>query len=186
MPASSALGESPSGILAPPLSERRSLEHPRRGAVAARDLDRYYVALRHELQAARLLESEPAALCYVLCRALFDAASEWVLPVEVEDALPEGPAARWEIDGPALAARLQAMLPARQLAIVDAAERRWKLPDHQGAPFPASLPRVGLVADADPAVWRGTTSGTAVTADLTLRRESLASDSDGLYGVIER
>lgn len=152
MPAPTPLVEFTSGILAQALTVRRCWEHPSRGAVAARDLERYYTVLRRELRAARLSEGEAGALCEVLQGALLDAGSAWVLPVEIEDTLPDGLAARWEIDGPALVARLRAMLGSGLLAIVDAVERWWALPDDERTPLPASLRRVGLVPDAD-AEW---------------------------------
>ena len=151
MPVSSPLVEFPSGPLAQPLGERRSHWYSSLSAVATRDLDRYYAALRHELCAAHLSEGEAAALCEVLHGTFVDAESAWSLPVEVEDALGDGLADRWEIDGPVLVARLQAMPWSRLLAIVDAVERWWALPADEKAPFPDGLRRIGLLPDDDPA-----------------------------------
>lgn len=102
------------------------------GMTACRDLDRYYTLLARALGMVSLAPNEALAICDALNGSRMDATSAAFLWAEIADALPDGLAAKWDIDGPALVARLRALTPAQSLAIVDAVERWWRLPEEAG------------------------------------------------------
>lgn len=113
------------------------------GLTAKRDLGRYYDALRRELKlaAATLTRGEKLALCDVSNGTLWDSLSAGYLWAEVADADP-AQLAQWGVDQDALVAKLRALTPTQSLALVDALERWWLLPevtDHD-----ESLRAVGL------------------------------------------
>lgn len=114
------------------------------GLVAARDLARYYALLARERRAAELSRAEALALIDALGGWFADPADAPFLWLEVADALPDGLAAKWGIDGPALVAKLQALPPGQAQALVDAAERWWLLPEENGD-NEARLRAVGLI-----------------------------------------
>lgn len=95
------------------------------GRVAVRDLDRYYTVLTAEL--ARLDLSEPEAMLIIdsLNGSLLDTSSYRLLWAEIDDALDDGLAEKWGIDGFALVAKLRALSPAQAMAVIDAGERWW-------------------------------------------------------------
>lgn len=88
--------------------------------------DRYYELVRRSR-----IDLAPAEL-----DAVRDALNGWLAEpaatiaggpaLEVEDALPDGLAERYGIDGPALVARLRALTYAQEVALVDAAEQYWR------------------------------------------------------------
>lgn len=100
--------------------------------IVPRDLSRYYALLRRESRRICLTVNEALAICDALNGSRMDATSAAFLWAEIADALPDGLAAKWDIDGPALVARLRALTPAQSLAIVDAVERWWRLPEEAG------------------------------------------------------
>ena len=97
----------------------------------------------------RLSEGEACALCDVLNSTYVDAHGAGMLWLEVEDALEDGLAEKWGIDGPALVEKLKHMPRARLMAIADAVERWWVLIDEEpDLSWAASLGRVGLLREA--------------------------------------
>lgn len=88
--------------------------------------DRYYEILRRSR-----IDLTPAEL-----DAVRDALSGWLAEpaatiaggpaLEVEDALPDGLAEKWGIDGPALVGKLRALTFAQEVALVDATEQYWR------------------------------------------------------------
>ena len=130
-------------------------------ATARRDLERYYAILALDLRAVALTEGEAMLLADATNGTLFDAPSARLLWAEIADALPDGLAAKWQVDGPALVAKLRALSARQSLAVVDALERAWRHPDHAGGRAPAAARRRGQVTEAAPgpararAAWRG-------------------------------
>ena len=115
-----------------------------RGITASRDLGRYYHALREELRAVELSESEAMLIIDACNGTLFEPHTIRLLWAQIDDAIViDKLAGKWEIDGPALVAKLRALSYTQSLAVVDAAERYWQGADSgTEQPTPQS---VGLV-----------------------------------------
>jgi hypothetical protein len=93
-----------------------------------RDLGRLYTLYRRALAEVPLTVNEACLIVDVLNGALMDANSARLLWAEVEDGISlNGLAEKWNVDGPALVKRLQALTSVQALAIVDAAERVWQV-----------------------------------------------------------
>jgi|WetSurMetagenome_2_1015567.scaffolds.fasta_scaffold318848_2 hypothetical protein len=90
-------------------------------------LSRYFEMLRRERAALRIQFSGPelALLCDVLNGSLMQSYSIPLLYAEVEDSVPDGYAEKWQVDGPALAAKLRSLSYGQTAALVDAVERWW-------------------------------------------------------------
>ena len=113
--------------------------------IAWRDLDRYYVALYHALVSVDLSAGEAMLIIDSHNGTHIDINAAQMLHYQVEDALSDSPlAAKWEIDGPALVAKLRGYNLLQRLAIVDAVERWWGDTYHVND-GEARLVRVGLV-----------------------------------------
>lgn len=100
------------------------------GRVAARDLERYYDILAAELRGVSLTEAEAMALVDALSGVLHEPpeVARTMLWAGVDDAIClDGLDAKWNIDGPALVAKLRALSPAQAMAVIDAVERWWVL-----------------------------------------------------------
>lgn len=97
-----------------------------RSTILARSLGRYFEILRRELRTLNLSRGEIGMILDVLNGTLFaEPFSIQLLDAEIEDALVDGYAEKWEIDGPALATKLRNASFAQKVAVVDAAERWW-------------------------------------------------------------
>lgn len=120
------------GELAAPVRARG--DHP--NAVVRRDLERAYALLDRDLATLPFSEAEWLLLLDVTNGTLFEPASIPFLWAEVADALAATPAlaAKWNVDGPALVARLRALSPLRAWAVVDALERCWRQATTAAAP----------------------------------------------------
>lgn len=112
--------------------------------VARRDLDRYYTSLAYDLRGVALSEAEALLIADAANGTLWDAHSARLLWAEIEDALPAGLAAKWDVDGAALVIKLRQLTPGQSLAVVDAIERAWRHADHRDD-LRAALRAVGLV-----------------------------------------
>lgn len=112
------------GSLAGPVDARRTPGQSA-GEIARRDLDRYYAILAAELARLDLSEAEWSAVVDALNGSLLDANTARLLWAEIDDALPDGLAGKWGIDGPALVGKLRTLSPAGAMAVVDTAERYW-------------------------------------------------------------
>lgn len=133
------------GELEPALLARADNEDQRVvSEIARRDLTRYYQLLRMTLPT--FAEGEASLLCDVLNGTRLDEHTMTLLWAEISDALADGLAEKWEVDGPALVARLRALTPAEAYAVVDACERFWRGPYRQDGPMIDQLRAVGLVA----------------------------------------
>ncbi len=133
----------------PPLDQQlaaRSSEG-KLGAPAADACARYFALLAAELRALTLTCGEAGAICDVLNSVMLDdiwfTQAPVLLAAELEDAAPDGLAAKWDIDLEALAATVRSWTRAQALAVIDAAERWWRLPHKQE--MDASLADVGLI-----------------------------------------
>lgn len=112
------------GELADGIAQRR--DHGQSATdVARRDLARYYAVLAAELASTVWLPGEVAALRDALNGSLLDTTSYRLLWAEIDDALADGLAAKWDVDGPALVAKLRVLTPAQAMAVIDGAERYW-------------------------------------------------------------
>lgn len=114
-------------------------------AAAKRDLERYYEVLQRDLASITLTEGE-AMLILDVCNGTFW--SGWSAPLlwaDIEDALEDGYAEKWDVDGPALVARLRALTPGQSMAVVDAVERWWSLENRNQLSRTESLRAVGLI-----------------------------------------
>lgn len=92
--------------------------------VAKRDLDRYYDMLARSLPTFTVAEA--SLICDALNGSLLQPASAPLLWAEISDALDDGLAEKWGVDGPALVARLRLLTPFQALAVEDAVERWWR------------------------------------------------------------
>lgn len=95
------------------------------GLTARRDLERYYALLARELPT--FTESEAMLLCDVMNGTLTEPHTASLLWANVSDALEDGYAEKWHVDGLALVARLRHLSPIQAMAVCDACERFWHL-----------------------------------------------------------
>lgn len=111
--------------------------------IAWRDLDRYYTLLATTLRRVDLTEGEGLLVCDVLNGTHIDPTLARRLHTEVEDALADGVAEKWHINGQQLVAKVRGFDLLQRMAICDAVERWWKLEDaHDNR---ERLQRVGLL-----------------------------------------
>lgn len=118
--------------------------------VARRDLERYYAALARALRDVTLTEAEASLICDAANGTLWEPHTLDLLWAEIDDAIRhDNLAAKWDVDGAELVRRLRDDLtPAERLAVVDAAERFWRLVgDGDARPTGELLRAVGLVRD---------------------------------------
>lgn len=128
------------GELLPAMTERRRGQETY-GSVAQRDLERYYHLLRQSLPA--FSEAEASLLVDACNGWLIEPHTARLLWAEVADAISlDGLDRKWDVDGPALVARLRNLTPSEALAACDAIERFWRGDYSDTA---AGLARVGLV-----------------------------------------
>lgn len=133
------------GELLAPLQERTTPNGFSPDVIAKRDLARYYALLADELRSLDppLTVGEACLLMDVLNGTFLDEHTYRFLVVEVSDGITLNQVDRkWDVDGPALVARVAAMSPGQRLALVDAAERFWLHPEQDTDEL---LRRVGLV-----------------------------------------
>ena len=99
------------------------------GAVAARDLDRYYRLIDRTLKGIVFTVAEASAIVDACNGTFWDTHSLFDgLALGMEDAISGDQLdAKWGIDGERLLAKLRALEPVQHLAIVDAIERFWHL-----------------------------------------------------------
>jgi hypothetical protein len=111
-----------------------------RSTIINRSLGRYFWLLdqaRRRL-AAELSDGEIGLILDALNGTMFaEPFSIQIVPVEIEDALPDGLAEKWEVDGPALVKKLEAMDYWHLVALVDAVERWWNRVAAGEQPAPA-------------------------------------------------
>ena len=106
----------------------------RSGQIAG-DLARYYEALARSRKNLRSQFSagELSAILDICNGTVYEPHSIPWLYASMQDALEDGIAAKWEIDGPALVAKLRALSYIDAAALIDAAERAWRNLSDDGA-----------------------------------------------------
>jgi len=113
---------------AEPGSEDSRVTHGR-SSVVREMLDDYLALLAHtrrELRRRQLFsDGELSALVDALNGLKHTPGIIGELAINIEDALPDGIAEKWSIDGKALVEKLQALTPTEEITILDAAARWW-------------------------------------------------------------
>ncbi len=105
------------------LHELRTRGESRSGTIR-RDLGRLYTLYKHALREVSLSPGEAALICDALRGTLIDATSAALLWIEVADAIrAQDLDQKWQVDGPALTAKIRGLDRTTCLALVDAAER---------------------------------------------------------------
>lgn len=98
--------------------------------VINRDLERLYTLYRRAIREVSLTLAEAQLIIDALNGSLFDAQSAPMLWANIEDACNlDGLDDKWHVDGPALVGKLRGLNALQCMAIADAAERFWELPD---------------------------------------------------------
>ena len=113
-----------------------------RSAVIARSLDRYFYALAAARRALRerFSAAEQGLILDVANGALFASpCAVGFIEHEVADAIADGYAEKWHVDGPALVEKLAALTYAEKLALIDAAERWWHRAARGEQPAPEEM-----------------------------------------------
>lgn len=114
-----------------------------RSGVIDRDLTRYYAILRYGRQALRdkFSAAEISAVLDNLNGVwLAEPVSIRLIYANVSDALEEGLAKKWEIDGPGLVEKLKTLPYAESCALADAVERWWnRVGDGENPDFAEAL-----------------------------------------------
>lgn len=124
--------------------EQRMRSDLKAGAVAQRDLGRYYEALAMALAQVRLTTGQAMLLIDATNGTLIEITTAQMLHYEIADALADGLAEKWQVDGPALVEVVRSWSLLQRLAVLDAIERWWGNGYHidDGE---ARLLRVGLI-----------------------------------------
>ena len=101
-----------------------------RSGTIGKCLDRYLAILeRSRMTMADLLSDGEIGLILDVLNGT-DTISPAMVWAEVEDALPDGYAGKWNVDGPALVGKLKAMSYGECIALVDAVEVWWNRISH--------------------------------------------------------
>ena len=104
---------------------------------ARRDLERYYTLLRMSLPTFTVAEA--SLLCDAMNGTITEPHTASLLWANVADALDDGLAEKWDVDGEALVRRLRALSPFEQLAVADACERFWRRVGSGSGATPAEM-----------------------------------------------
>lgn len=125
--------------------ELRAADTTHTNQVAKRDLNRYYTALRRERPAVAkaLTRGEKLAVIAISNGTFWSDEMTAYVWAEVADADDEQ-LAQWGVDRDALVAKLRAFTPTQTLALIDAVECWWLLPDGVASDHDAGLAAVGL------------------------------------------
>lgn len=101
-----------------------------RSNIINRDLERLYTLYRRALREVCLSLNEACLIADALNGTIMDAATAPMLWGSIEDAIKlDGLAKKWDVDGPALVEKLRSLSAFHCMALVDAAERCWQVPD---------------------------------------------------------
>lgn len=112
--------------------------------VASRDLERYYQALDLARAQVKLSEPEASLIVDALNGSFIELTLAQLLEWEIEEALQDGLAEKWGVDGEALVEKLKDYSLLQKMAICDSAEQFWK-GDYRKADMTEALTRVGLL-----------------------------------------
>lgn len=124
--------------------EQRQRGDLKPGAVAQRDLGRYYDALALALAQVHLTREQAMLLVDALNGTFIDLNAAQMLHYEIADALGDGLAEKWRTNGPALVETVRGWSLLQRLAVLDAIERWWGNEYHVDD-RDARLLRVGLI-----------------------------------------
>lgn len=111
------------------------------GLVARRDLELFYALQAEALQQIQLSEAEAMLLCDILNGSLINLQTAQWLDLELADALPDGYAAKWGVDGAAMLATVRSWTTCQRVAVVEAV-RCWWIAEERDAQL---LRQLGLV-----------------------------------------
>ena len=107
------------------LAARGASDNASASQLVDRDLDRYYQLLALALAQVRLSEGEAGLLIDALNGTFIDLQAAQALHYEIADALGDGLAEKWGVDGPALVATIRGWSLLVRVAVCDAADRFW-------------------------------------------------------------
>jgi hypothetical protein len=113
-------------------------------ATVRRDLERYYALLSLALASVELSTAEASLIVDALNGTAISLTTAQMLAAEIEDALEDGLAEKWGVDGAALVATIGAWTLAQRMAVLDACERFW-ISGSRVAVMADRLAAVGLV-----------------------------------------
>lgn len=106
-------------------------------------LDRYLDILeRARKHLAEILSDDEMAYILDVCNGTVFAngISIYMLPLEIEDSIPDGYPEKWKVDGSALAEKLRGLSFGESVALVDAIERWWdRTGEGEQLPFSEAL-----------------------------------------------
>lgn len=101
-----------------------------RSMVINRDLERLYVLYDRALKETPLTPAQACLIVDCLNGTMMEARSAGLLWAEIKDGIKyDGLDEKWELDGPALVEHLRSLSVLQGMALIDAAERFWNLPD---------------------------------------------------------
>lgn len=112
-----------------------------------RDLERYYALLSLALASVDLNAGEASLIVDALSGIAISLTTAKMLAAEIEDALEDGLAEKWGVDGRALVATISGWTLAQRMAVLDAVERFW-IGGSRVAVMTDRLAAVGLVKRA--------------------------------------
>lgn len=96
------------------------------GWMVTRELNRLYALYADAIREVKLSTSEAYLICDMLNGAMIDECSAKMLWAEADDAIAlENLDEKWEVDAPALVAKLRGLSTIQCMALVDASERFW-------------------------------------------------------------
>lgn len=125
--------------------ERRTENGKPASEIARRDLERYYEMLKRSLP--KFSFNEAQLMVDVFNGTLIQPFTVQLLWAEVSDAVEEGYAEKWEVDGTALVQKLRSLSSFECMAVADAIERIWR-GDYHITDMDEQIRASGLVAPA--------------------------------------
>lgn len=115
--------------------------------VAKRDLERYYALL--ELVLPKFSLNESLLLVDAMNGCMLDIPTIHLLWANIADALEDGLAEKWHVDGASLVARLRRLSRFECLAVYDAIERAWNDKAYRIKNMEERVKAVGMVRKDD-------------------------------------
>lgn len=112
-------------FLLPHLELRGATTNGAAAEVVKRDLARYYDALALALTSVELSVGEASLIVDALNGTRIDIQTAQLLAAEIADSLDDELAEKWQVDGPALVAKIEGWNLLQRLAVSDAVERFW-------------------------------------------------------------
>lgn len=113
------------GEMLPDLEARTARSSGGLAVTASRDLERYYYHLKMALASVTLTTDQAQLIVDVMNGTITEPHTASLLWASVSDALDDGLAEKWDVDGLNLVNMLRHLPPFTALAIADACERFW-------------------------------------------------------------